>query len=177
MASPIPWQWSPTRLRLVCIPPNHKPLGCFEEPPIPLARLRCCNGPHRGLNSNHQRGCSHSILGGSKRTEAVNLAFLASIRLSSRPCAFRIDHRCEQHPTGYSPLLLSRHGPRKETRRMDNRFDALVSCRLECLRFKRVLWLVGLSALQANDWPEGFMVGGPELGEVVYAEASSHTPV
>ena len=60
-----------TQFRLVLVPPDHEPFGCFEDPPVPLARLLCANGSKRGLSSKHQRGVFGGPLGGS-RSEVVN---------------------------------------------------------------------------------------------------------
>lgn len=37
---------------------DHEKCGCFEGPPVPLARLLCGHGPQHGINSNTKMGCS-----------------------------------------------------------------------------------------------------------------------
>ena len=33
-----------TKIRFILVQLNHEPLDCFENPPVPLARIRGCNG-------------------------------------------------------------------------------------------------------------------------------------
>ena len=63
-------------IRFILVPPNHEPnhepLVCVEDPPVPLPRLLICNGPHRDLNSKHQRAVFRGPLFGSKHSEVFN---------------------------------------------------------------------------------------------------------
>ena len=56
-------------LRLILVPRDREPFGCFEDPPVPLANRLCCSGPQRGLNSKNRWGVCRGPLGGSKHFE------------------------------------------------------------------------------------------------------------
>lgn len=103
---PIPLYTAPngcvalsTQVRLILVPPGHEPFSGVEDSPVPLARLRCCNGPHRGLYSKYQRGMYRGPLGGSKHLAVFNKAFLPSLWLSSRSPSLPAGQRPEHHST------------------------------------------------------------------------------
>ena len=43
-------------LRLHPVPPVHEPLGCCEDPSVPLGPLLCCGDAQHGLHSEKQGG-------------------------------------------------------------------------------------------------------------------------
>ena len=43
------------QLRFVLVPLDHEPFDYLEDPPVLLTRLLCCNDPHDGIYSKHQR--------------------------------------------------------------------------------------------------------------------------
>ena len=88
------------QLRLTRLPLDRELFACFEEPPVPLTRLLCCNGPHRGLYSKHQRGKYRRPLGGSKHLGVFNKACAPSLRLPAGSPALPTGHRRKYYPTG-----------------------------------------------------------------------------
>ena len=63
-----------TRIRFTLVLLNHDPVGCVEDPPVALARLLCCNLPHRGLISKHQRAVFRGPFCGSKHhSSTINI--------------------------------------------------------------------------------------------------------
>ena len=100
--SPLP-AWTPpkqrvrgasTQLRLILVPPDQEPFGCFKHPSVPLARLLCCNERHRGEQLQIEGGVFRGPLGGFKPLRQV---FDSPPGVGALPTGYRREHR----PTGY----------------------------------------------------------------------------
>ena len=156
-----------TKLGLTLVPLDHEPLGCFEDPPVPHARLLCCNDPHWGLYSKHQRGMCRRPPGGSKRLEVLQRGICAKV-LAARPVSGPF-HRSSSQPSPDWVIALcvaARRPPQRRAPVLQMAVaDALASCLLKGLRVREGRVVDTLSALEAENAQEDSVMHRSEHGE------------
>ena len=79
--------------------------GCFEDAPVPLARLLCCIDPQYGFNSKLPWEIFRGTFGASKYGEIVS-GFRGISSVADLVPAFSADCLRKHHPTRQSPLIL-----------------------------------------------------------------------
>ena len=140
------------------MPPDHEEFDCFEEAPVPLARLSRCNLPQRGLNSKHQRGVFRAspVARNILRSTTVGVYATSSIirRVSGPPRRFL----SRTLPDWVIVLPFATPPPTGKRPLTDGRVDALASCLLEGLRVREGGVVGTPLALEANDSQEDSMV-------------------
>ena len=103
---------------------------------------------------------------------------MPSLTLSAWSRVHHTSRRPDHYPTGYSFLALPNHAPRNEEPPFTNGpFDALETCRLECLRVREGNIVSTKSALEANGSQQDMVVSRSKLGKVFRSDGSRHTPV
>ena len=73
------------------LPPDHEPLGCFDDPPVQLAPRVCCMGPQNGSNAKLLWSFIPWRLGGSKSGEVVSQGSSAVVRWPTWSRGFATD--------------------------------------------------------------------------------------
>ena len=129
-----------TRVRLILVPRNHEPLGCFEDPSVPLARGICCNGPRGGLNSNTNEQCSvdPSVARNTLRPSTRHLCQVYGRPPGLRPSPPVIV--ANMTPLGNRPLLCRATAPAKRSHHLRMVVSMLSHCvLLSAFAYERVV--------------------------------------
>ena len=85
---------------LLFVPPCREPFGCFEDPPVPLARRICCmNLQQYGFNPKLPWGLVRGAFGGSKNGEVISLGS-ELVGLAHSVSGFPSGYLRKHRPTG-----------------------------------------------------------------------------
>ena len=98
---------------LCYVPPGSDPFGRPEDPPVPVARLLCCEHSQHGFNSQAPRGIIRGSYGGSKNVEVVSHGSQPVAWWPTQSRVLPTGYPREYYPTWYSPVVLPYDCPSK----------------------------------------------------------------